>query len=373
MMAASDAEMTEESTHRSTCAPMDGSVHLEGSLSSRTLCRILPFHLIVDRCMNVVQCGNAITKCIWSNRGQQSDQQSKLTDMFRILQPKLDAPVTYDQFLAPNEGSFVLELIPEFTEACTRNTEHPDAGENATSGGKDWSNLILDGRVVHLEEPDLLLFLCTPRISNIDELERTGLTLTEIPGHDPTRDIIIWNELLRRERCETGELAEEAEELQRQLEELELEKGLSDRLLYSILPPPVADQLRCGASVEAAKFDCASILFSGISEFGGFCLSCQPIDVVHLLNDLYSQFDSLAEQPNRKVYKVRSCSSISDSSCNRSSGSVIRGSRGNNSKSSSNNNISNGSSSCSNSNNTSNNNDHHHSLAVMMMFCNHGD
>lgn len=310
-MAANDVEITEESTDRSICVPMDGSAHLEGSLSSRTLCRILPFHFIVDKCMNVVQCGNSIAKRIWSNCGQQSDQRSKLTDMFRILQPKLDAPVTYDQLLAPNEGSFVLKLIgPEFTEVCTRNTEHPDAEENSTSGGKDWSNLILDGRVVHLEEPDILLFLCTPRIFTIDELERTGLTLTEIPSHDPTRDIIIWNELLRRERCETGELAEQAEELQRQLEELELEKGLSDRLLYSILPPPVADQLRCGASVEAAKFDCASILFSGISEFGGFCLNCQPIDVVNLLNDLYSQFDSLAEQPDRKVYKVRSRSSI---------------------------------------------------------------
>lgn len=280
---------------------------MESSLSSETLCRLLPFHLIVDRCMNVVQCGNSITKLTRSTRGQ----RSKLTDMFRIVEPKMDTPVTYDQFLAPNERSVVLEMIPE----CTRNTKHPDGVDESTSDGKDWSNLILDCRVIHLEEPDILLFLSTPRISTNDELERIGLNLTDIAGHDPTRDIIIWNELLSMERRETADLAEQAVELRRQLKELEVEKGLSDRLLYSILPPPVADQLRSGASVEGSKFDCVSILFSGICEFGGFCLNCQPMDVVHLLNDLYSQFDSLAEQPHRKVYKVRSHSLLVVRAC----------------------------------------------------------
>ena len=76
-------------------------------------------------------------------------------------------------------------------------------------------------------------------------------------------------------------------------------------LLYSVLPPTVANELRHKRPVPAKKFDCVTLMFSGIAGFSDFCKknSRDPMVIVNLLNDIYTTFDVLSEN-NPHVYKV---------------------------------------------------------------------
>ena len=79
--------------------------------------------------------------------------------------------------------------------------------------------------------------------------------------------------------------------------------------MYSILPPSVANELRHHRPVPARKFECVTILFSGIVGFSDLCARHSDhrgaMEIVKLLNDCYTKFDELIDpkvHPN--VYKV---------------------------------------------------------------------
>ncbi|XP_007443714.1 retinal guanylyl cyclase 2, partial [Python bivittatus] len=85
-------------------------------------------------------------------------------------------------------------------------------------------------------------------------------------------------------------------------EELEMEKQKTEKLLSQILPLSVAETLKTGASVEPEYFEEVTIYFSDIIGFTTMCTLCEPIEIVDLLNDLYTLFDAIIG--HHDVYKV---------------------------------------------------------------------
>lgn len=87
----------------------------------------------------------------------------------------------------------------------------------------------LKGQMLYVSESDLVLFLCSPSVLNLDDLNRRGLYLSDIPLHDATRDLVLLSEQFEAEYKLTKNLEILTDKLQQTYRELEDEKKKTDR------------------------------------------------------------------------------------------------------------------------------------------------
>ncbi|XP_071100737.1 atrial natriuretic peptide receptor 1-like [Haliotis cracherodii] len=138
---------------------------------------------------------------------------------------------------------------------------------------------------------------------------------SELPHHRPLmanvkRDIneiavqmgangSLMDSLLRRMEQYANNLEKLVDEKTLELKE---EKKKTEDLLDQILPRPVANQLKLGQRVTPDAFESVTVCFTDICGFTVLSSKSSPMQVVDLLNDLYSCFDDIIE--NYDVYKV---------------------------------------------------------------------
>lgn len=292
-------------------------------LTVAAFCRAFPFHLMFNRRLEIVQAGIALLRLL-----RCSDTKSFMfADYFTVMRP--DMTFTFSAVLARINTVFVITTKPgvvclstgmrhcgdahrgETGTQCQRHAMScplPHGSVTTTAGVEsdvDASDCMnLKGQMIYVRESDCVLFLCSPRVSTLADLGCKGLYLSDIPLHDATRDLILMTHARRAER----ELIEKLEETSSDLKKLEVrlneDKQRTDSLLHSILPWNVAARLRLNKPVEAEKYNVVTILFADIVQFTTMCGNelVEPMDIVRVLNRLYTQFDMLSTL--NQVYKV---------------------------------------------------------------------
>ena len=89
---------------------------------------------------------------------------------------------------------------------------------------------------------------------------------------------------------------------------LRIEQAKSENLLLNILPRSIAEQLKAQTQPIADQFSSASILFADVVDFTPWAEHLAPGDVVGILDQLFSHFDTLAERHGlEKIKTIGDC------------------------------------------------------------------
>jgi adenylate cyclase len=78
----------------------------------------------------------------------------------------------------------------------------------------------------------------------------------------------------------------------------------ADDLLLNILPAPITERLKAAPVTIADGFDEATVLFADIVDFTTMSAKADPIEVVGKLNEVFSEFDELAQSHGLEKIKT---------------------------------------------------------------------
>uniref|UniRef100_A0A673MCS7 guanylate cyclase n=1 Tax=Sinocyclocheilus rhinocerous TaxID=307959 RepID=A0A673MCS7_9TELE len=233
-----------------------------------TFCRAFPFHLVLGPNMEVLQVGEGLRK------QAKSDPHRTLTfnNSFELVSPRI--PCSFQNILLRLSTPFTIRTRPDGSALDSRDKV-----------------MELKGQMLHLPESNSIMFLGSPRVDRLEELMGRGLHLSDIPIHDATRDVILVGEQAKAQDGLKKRMDKLKATLEKTHQALEEEKRRTVDLLYSIFPGDVAQRLWQGLPVQAKKFDDVTMLFSDIVGFTAVCAQCTPMQVISMLNELYTRFD----------------------------------------------------------------------------------
>nr|AAI37869.1 Gucy1b2 protein [Mus musculus] len=249
-------------------------------IEEEVFCNAFPFHVVFDEALRVKQAGVNIQKYVPGIL----TQKFGLDEYFSIVHPQ----VTFNI-------SSICKFINSQFVLKTRREMMPEAW-------KSQPTLKLRGQMIWMESLKCMVFMCSPKLRSLQELEESKMHLSDIAPHDTTRDLILLNQQRLAEMELSCQLEKKKEELRVLSNHLAIEKKKTETLLYAMLPEHVANQLKEGKKVAAGEFETCTILFSDVVTFTNICAACEPIQIVNMLNSMYSKFDRLTNIHD--VYKV---------------------------------------------------------------------
>ncbi|KPJ19146.1 Soluble guanylate cyclase 88E [Papilio machaon] len=210
------------------------------------------------------------------------------------------------------------------------------------SDGTTEKNLRLKGQMIYMDNWRMMMYLGTPVMPDLAALVSTGLYINDLSMHDFSRDLMLAGTQQSVElKLALDQEQQKSKKLEESMRKLDEEMKRTDELLYQMIPKQVADRLRngenpidtcevsylllnvtpkalklinnealntCFVSVSLTwlfplqMFDSVSILFSDVVTFTEICSRITPMEVVSMLNAMYSIFDTLTER--NRVYKV---------------------------------------------------------------------
>ena len=77
---------------------------------------------------------------------------------------------------------------------------------------------------------------------------------------------------------------------------IQAQRDRADKLLFNILPERIAEKLKQSNETIAEEFSSASVLFADIVNFTPISARFDPLEVVEMLNEVFSHFDELVDK-----------------------------------------------------------------------------
>ncbi|XP_025415805.1 soluble guanylate cyclase 89Db-like [Sipha flava] len=280
---------------------------------------LFPFGVVVGRDLRIVDAGEKLLNVL--GLATTDDVRGHtMVDHFLIRRPR-DIPFTWNNLMYLTSVTFELEVIrgvnasfPEKKVVSTKTEKKSGSPFPAIldrRGSYGSRSVLLKGQMRYIKEIDVIIFLCSPIVNNLDELQAMGLYMNDLNFHGLSRELLLsgW------QHCSKLELmCERAEQLSLDLEDnyqkLEKWKKRGDDLLYSMLPKSVADQLQSEQSkLKPYKaFDMISVMFCEIEGLNPQTTKQNVMCLVECMNIIFSHFDNLTDRHD--VYKVETSNQV---------------------------------------------------------------
>ncbi|KAG6449058.1 soluble guanylate cyclase 88E isoform X2 [Manduca sexta] len=266
-------------------------------ISASVLFEIFPFCIVFGSDMVVRSIGNSLMVILPDLVGK------KITNWFDLVRPLI--AFKFQTIL--NRTNNIFELV---TVEAVMHEKAPDKRNELLrlsdeTDGTTEKNLRLKGQMIYMDNWRMMMYLGTPVMPDLSALVSTGLYINDLSMHDFSRDLMLAGTQQSVElKLALDQEQQKSKKLEESMRKLDEEMKRTDELLYQMIPKQVADRLRNGENpIDTCEmFDSVSILFSDVVTFTEICSRITPMEVVSMLNAMYSIFDTLTER--NRVYKV---------------------------------------------------------------------
>ncbi|EEB09977.1 Soluble guanylate cyclase gcy-31, putative [Pediculus humanus corporis] len=267
-------------------------------ISASVLFEIFPFCIVFGSDMIVRSIGNSLMVIL-------PDLVSKkITNWFDLVRPLI--AFKFQTILNRTNNIFELVTVePVLTERPTDRKRNYLILSDESDDSPNEKHLRLKGQMVYMDNWKMMMYLGTPVMPDLNALVTTGLYINDLSMHDFSRDLMLAGTQQSVElKLALDQEQSKSKKLEESMRKLDEEMKRTDELLYQMIPKQVADRLRAGENpIDTCQiFNSVSILFSDVVSFTEICSRIAPMEVVSMLNAMYSIFDTLTER--NRVYKV---------------------------------------------------------------------
>ncbi|EGD78971.1 L3i88 isoform d [Salpingoeca rosetta] len=188
------------------------------------------------------------------------------------------------------------------TSGSTSRRSSLDALEQNSRYIRKPTHIKLHGEIVYDEAKQVLLFVGNPLVQSLEELNKQGIDLADMPIHCHGREVLYSAMCQAVSASNSNQVEAKLADLDRSMIEVQEKKEQIDALLSSILPENVANALASGQVPPAETYENVTVLFSDIVGFTSISSEVPSLEVMDMLHELFLKFDDLADKHG--CYKV---------------------------------------------------------------------
>ncbi|XP_024941625.1 soluble guanylate cyclase 88E isoform X2 [Cephus cinctus] len=266
-------------------------------IGASVLFEIFPFCIVFGSDMIVRSIGNSLMVILPDLLGK------KITHWFDLVRPLI--AFKFQTILNRTNNIFELVTVDPVLSDYPSNNKKIDSTANNERDPPEDKTLSLKGQMIYMDNWRMMMYLGTPVMPDLNALIGTGLYINDLSMHDFSRDLMLAGTQQSVElKLALDQEQLKSKKLEESMRKLDEEMQRTDELLYQMIPKQVANRLRDGGNpIDTCEmFDNVSILFSDVVSFTEICSRITPMEVVSMLNAMYSIFDTLTER--NRVYKV---------------------------------------------------------------------